>query len=155
MSDLQLWRNRLQLLLVLAGVGVAGYLSYVKLYGLQAFCAGIGNCEVVQTSPYSELFGIPVAILGLGAYLFLTLLWWLKATDWRGLGDMARQGFLFVSLVGVLFSAYLTYLELFVILAICPWCVISAVLMTGIFFLSLWEMVSQGVQEEELRVETW
>lgn len=141
------WRSRLALVLTLAGIGIAGYLSYVKLFGLKPYCADLGDCDAVQSSPYAELFGIPVAILGLGAYLALLALWWAKQTNWRGLGQLARTGFFFVSLVGVLFSAYLTYLEIWVIRAICPWCVASAIVLTLLFVLSLLDMM--GSREDQ------
>lgn len=130
-----------QLALILAGIGISAYLSYVKLFGLEPYCAGVGDCEAVQTSPYAQLFGIPVAVLGLGSYLALLALWWVKRSDWKDLGYMARMAFFFVSLVGVLFSTYLTYLEVFVIAAICPWCVASAVVMAILFLLSLAELL--------------
>jgi uncharacterized membrane protein len=135
-----------QLALILAGIGISAYLSYVKLFGLEPYCAGVGDCEAVQTSPYAQLFGIPVAVLGLGSYLALLALWWVKRSNWMDLGYMACMAFFFVSLVGVLFSAYLTYLEIFVIEAICPWCVASAVVMVVLFVLSLIELL-QGEPE--------
>lgn len=143
-----------QLALILAGIGIAVYLSYVKLFGLEPYCAGVGDCEAVQTSPYAQLFGIPVAILGLGSYLALLALWWVKRTDWSDLGYMARMAFFFVSLIGVLFSAYLTYLEIFVIEAICPWCVASAIVMTILFLLSLVELLRGEPEVVQLPVAT-
>lgn len=143
------WRDRLELLLIVAGIGIAAYLTYVKLFGLEPYCAGVGDCEVVQTSPYAELFGIPVAVLGLGAYFALLVLWLVRRSDWQGLGYLSGVGLFFVSLVGVLFSAYLTYLELFVIEAICPWCVASAIVMTAIFVLALVDMVRGREAEPE------
>lgn len=143
------WSDRLELILVVAGIGIAAYLTYVKLFGLEPYCVGVGDCEAVQTSPYSELFGIPVAVLGLGAYLALLALWFVKRSNWRGLGYLSTVGFFFVSLIGVLFSAYLTYLELFVIEAICSWCVASAVVMTAIFVLALVELVRDQAAEPE------
>lgn len=141
------WRRLAELVLILAGIGIAGYLSYVKLFGLKPYCADIGNCDAVQNSPYAELFGVPVAVLGLGAYLALLALWWAKEANWRNLGNWARLAFLFVALVGVLFSAYLSYLEIWVIRAICPWCVASAVVLTLILVLSLVEMLSADQEQ--------
>lgn len=149
MNGFSLWRERLQLWLSVAGVGIAGYLTYVKLFGIDPYCAGLGNCEAVQTSPYAELFGIPVAIYGLATYLGLIALCWVKRSDWNGLGYMATQAFFFATLVGVLFSAYLTYLELFVILEICPWCVASAIVMVILFVLSLTEVLGGGGEMDE------
>ena len=137
MSKLAIWRERLELLLILAGIGIAIYLSYVKLFGLEPYCAGVGNCEAVQTSPYAQFLGIPVALLGLAGYIGLLALFAVKQVDWRGWGHLAEQAFFLSTLVGVLFSAYLTYIELFVILAVCPWCVASAVVMIGSGFSSI------------------
>jgi uncharacterized membrane protein len=110
--------------LALIGAGIAGYLTYVHYAGLQPFCVGgTGGCEKVQTSRYAELAGIPVAVLGLAAYL--TVLAAVVALP----GELARQLTAFVALVGAGFSLYLTYLELAVIDAICQWCVASAVVM--------------------------
>ncbi|MFN8481734.1 MAG: vitamin K epoxide reductase family protein [Anaerolineae bacterium] len=128
---------------VLAGLGALDslYLTWVKLAHTQAICAGLGDCERVQTSPYSELFGIPVAILGLGAYLVILvfLLWGNRLPP--ALGVYSPLIVFGVALIGVLFSAYLTYVELFIIEAVCPYCVVSAVLITLIFVLSIWNLV--------------
>ena len=62
---------------------------------------------------------------------------------------MARQGFFLVTLIGVVFSAYLTYLEIFVIHAICPWCVASAVVMTILFVLAIVDLFGGESEEGE------
>lgn len=137
MSQRRVWLDRSQLLLILIGTGIAGYLTYVKLFDVTPYCAGVGNCDAVQNSPYAVLLGVPVAIWGLLGYLALLALFAVRVTDWSGLGHLARQAFFLVALVGVLYSAYLTYLELFVINEICPWCVASAIVMTGLFLLAI------------------
>ena len=114
----------------LAGLAVAGflisaYLTWTYLNAAVPVCVGgSGGCETVQTSRYSEILGIPVAALGLFAYAVMLVCAVLR-------GDGAAVSGLFVALVGVLFSAYLTYLELFVLRAICQWCVASAVLVVA------------------------
>jgi len=97
----------------------------------------------VNTSPYSTVAGIPVALLGMGAYVAIGALAFLstrEACPERGRrGTLASQAHLAVfglSLVGVLYSAYLTYLEVFVIRAICPWCVASALIVMAIWISS-------------------
>ena len=135
------WLDRLELILIVGGIGIAGYLTYVKLFDLQPYCAGVGNCEAVQTSIYSEFLGLPVAIWGLLTYVALLALYLVKRLDWKGFGALARQGFFLVALVGVVFSIYLTYLEIFVIKAICPWCVASAVVMAVLFALSVVDLL--------------
>ncbi|MFN8499881.1 MAG: vitamin K epoxide reductase family protein [Anaerolineae bacterium] len=128
---------------VLAGLGALDslYLTWVKLAHTQAICAGLGDCERVQTSPYSTLFGIPVAILGLGAYLVILAFVLFGHRMPAALAVYSPLIVFGVALVGVLFSAYLTYVEVFVIEAICPYCVVSAVLITLIFVLSIWHLV--------------
>jgi uncharacterized membrane protein len=119
--------------LVIAGIGiaVAGYLTYVHYAGLQPLCAGGSHgCERVQTSSYAAVAGIPVAVLGLAGYLAITLA--LIAP-----GDPARLAAAALAVSGFGFSAYLTYVELFVIHAICQWCVASALLLTTLAGLSL------------------
>jgi uncharacterized membrane protein len=115
--------------LALAGLCMSAYLTWVHLRGVAPVClAGGGGCETVQSSRYAEILGVPVAALGLGGYAGLLLSALLRGEGGALLG-------LFVTLVSVLFSAYLTYLELFVIYAICQWCVSSAALMTVAFIL--------------------
>lgn len=116
--------------LAVAGLLMSAYLTWVHFLGVSPVClAGSGDCEAVQSSRYAEILGIPVAALGLGGYAALLL-----SAMLRGEGGVLLG--LFVALVSVLFSAYLTWLELFVIHAICQWCVASAVLMTASFLLS-------------------
>jgi uncharacterized membrane protein len=120
---------------VLAGAGVASYLTYVHYAGLQPFCAGGGHgCERVQSSPYARLGGIPVALLGLGGYLAI-------AVALLAPGERARLAAAALAVSGFGFSAYLTYLELFVIDAICQWCVASAVLLTLLSVITVWRLL--------------
>jgi uncharacterized membrane protein len=123
--------------LVVAGLGVcvAGYLTYVHYAGLEPFCAGGGHgCERVQSSSYAKLGGIPVAVLGLAGYLAI-------AAALLAPGERARLAAAALAVTGAGFSAYLTYLELFVIDAICQWCVASAVLLTLLAVLTAWRLV--------------
>lgn len=108
-----------------AGLAVSLYLTWTYAAGAAPACVGgSAGCETVQSSPYSRILGVPVPALGLGGYAAL-----LVSAALRGLAGAAFG--LFVALVGTLFSGYLTWLELFVIEAICQWCVASAVLMVA------------------------
>jgi uncharacterized membrane protein len=109
--------------LCLLGIAIAGYLTWVHYADLEPICAASGGCERVQNSDYAQLAGLPVAVLGLAGYV--AILATLALPDERG-----RVAGAFLALVGFGFSVYLTYLELFVIDAICQWCVASAVVMT-------------------------
>ncbi|HEY8583158.1 MAG TPA: vitamin K epoxide reductase family protein, partial [Capillimicrobium sp.] len=117
--------------IALLGTAVAGYLTITHYAGAAPVCALSGSCETVQSSEYAKLAGVPVAVLGLVGYLAILA----SLAVARGeRGRLARVG---MTAVGFGFSAYLTYLELFVIDAICQWCVASAVLMTALFALAV------------------
>ncbi len=130
------------------GMLVAAYLTWIHWSGSKAFCAGVGDCETVNTSRYAEVAGIPVALLGFGMYLLLFGLSW-----YRRRADLDRAATLGLaifglSLAGVLYSAYLTYIELAVLHAICPWCVTSAVIITLIFGFAVRDVMAGAIEEE-------
>ena len=111
--------------LAVIGLGVAGYLTYVETQLVEAICGPVGDCNAVQSSSYARLFGIPIGIIGLGGYLAI-----LGAWVWGRSGNATARWLLFgMAAIGVVFSTYLTYLELFVIGAVCLWCLSSAVIM--------------------------
>jgi uncharacterized membrane protein len=120
--------------LALAGLAIAGYLTYVHYAGIKPLCLSSGGCETVQASRYSKLAGVPVATLGLGGYVVIALSALSRAEAARLIGAGA-------ALVGFGFSAYLTYRELFTINAICQWCVASAVIMTVLAPLTTWRLL--------------
>jgi uncharacterized membrane protein len=124
------------LVLSVLGIGISGYLTYIKLARIKPYCAGIGDCEVVNSGPYSSIAGIPVALLGLLSYIVIlgAAIVVLRGLPWAGTATLVVFG---LALMGTLFSAYLTYLELFVIGVICPWCVASAIVITLILLLSI------------------
>jgi uncharacterized membrane protein len=103
--------------LALAGAGIAAYLAYVKLTGSTAVCPTSG-CETVQRSRYSELAGIPVSLLGLAAFVAIFATALLR----HPLAVVAGAA---VAVAGVAFAAYLLVLQLWVIDAVCVWCVTS------------------------------
>jgi uncharacterized membrane protein len=107
----------------LVGLGIAAYLTYIHYAGIQPLCLASGGCEKVQSSHWSKLAGIPVATIGLLGYAAILALLFVP-------GEVGLAGSALVALVGFGFSAYLTYVELFRIHAVCQWCVASAVLMT-------------------------
>ena len=105
------------------GLAIAGYLTYVHYAGISPVCEIAHGCEKVQTSEWSKLAGIPVAVLGLIGYAVIFVSLFVPGEEALIVGALT-------ALVGFGFSAYLTYRELFTIDAICPWCVASAVVMT-------------------------
>jgi uncharacterized membrane protein len=120
-------------LISLAGIFVALYLLLYKLGYVGTLVCAVGSCEVVQTSKWARFLGLPVAGWGV-AYYVATLAVALAGlapslADSRALS----RAMVAVTGVGVLFSLWLTWLELFVIDAICQWCVGSAILATALF----------------------
>ena len=111
--------------LSLSGLAIAGYLTYVHYAGVSPVCEIAHGCEKVQTSQWSKVAGVPVALLGLLGYAAI-----LGATLARG--ETALLAAAAAARVGAGFSAYLTYREVFTIHAICVWCVASAVLMVAL-----------------------
>jgi uncharacterized membrane protein len=103
-----------------AGVAVAGYLTWVHFDDAVLVCVAGGGCETVQQSEYAEIVGVPVALLGLGAYVLV-----LGLVVWDS--PVARLGAAMVALVGLVFSMYLLALQLFVIDAVCVWCMANDV----------------------------
>jgi uncharacterized membrane protein len=121
--------------LVVVGLVVASYLAYVEVTHVTAVCGPVGECNIVQSSPYAQILGIPVAVLGVISYLSIGALWLLQRPlnkKWPGL---AEYSLLALTFVGTLFSIYLTMLELLVIHAICAWCLTSAVVTTLLFLI--------------------
>ena len=124
--------RRAALVFSVIGLLVAIYLVFIKFFPTSTFCVGAGGCEVVNTSVYSEINGIPIAVLGALAYAFVLVLLLLESRidlvgQW---GPLAVFG---VALAGTIYSAYLTYIELAVLHAVCPYCVASAVAMVLLF----------------------
>lgn len=134
----------------LLGIFVAGYLTIYNLGYLGFVQCSTGGCETVQSSQYAMILGTPVALVGLVGYVLLFALaiigvqprW--VAERWIAIAIALLSG------VGTAFSAYLTYLEAAVIHAWCQWCVVSAILMTLIFVLSLVGLRSSIAMERQI-----
>lgn len=123
--------------LSLAGLFVALYLWLYKAGVIGSLTCGTDGCEVVQTSRYAVFLGLPVALHGVVGYALLL------AVSLAGLQPRWRDrpgptlGLVALATVGVLFTAYLNYLALFRIHALCRWCVASAVIMTAIWVIAV------------------
>jgi uncharacterized membrane protein len=117
------------------GLVVAAYLAYVETNQVKAVCGPVGECNIVQTSEYARILGIPVAVLGVLNYLAIGVLWAGQTYLARRWANLSGLGLLGLTFFGVLFSIYLTCLELFVIHAICAWCLCSAIVTMLTMFL--------------------
>jgi uncharacterized membrane protein len=127
-------------LLSLAGLFIAAFLYLYKVGRIGSLACGTGGCETVQWSPWSQIAGVEVALIGVFGYAGLLALSLAALQP----GLVGRRGpavlLAMLSGIGVLFTAYLTYLELFVIHAICRWCVASGVVILAIFIAGLLDL---------------
>ena len=133
--------------LALAGIFVALYLTLYKMGAIGELSCRVGSCETVNSSRWAVFLGAPVAAWGVGFYAVVFALA-LAGLSARLAGS--RQLSLALVLLsgwGVVFSLWLTYLELFVIHAICQWCVVSAVIVLAIFLVSLRDYRGRGGPE--------
>jgi uncharacterized membrane protein len=145
------WTANMIPVLCVIGLGVAGYLTFVETQHVSAVCGPIGDCNSVQSSPYAKLFGfLPVGVLGFIGYIAIIAAWawgrWGKGV----LAVYAPALLLAMALFGVLFSLYLTYIELAVILAVCIWCLTSAVLMALVLILAVEPAMTAFLGEDEM-----
>ena len=119
--------------LALAGIFVALYLLLYKLGIIGELSCSVGSCETVNSSKWAKFLGLPVAAWGVAWYIVMFAIAIASTSERYASSDGMSKLLLFVAASGFLFSAYLTTLELFVIHAICQWCVISAIIVTIIF----------------------
>ncbi|MFO7893164.1 MAG: vitamin K epoxide reductase family protein [Longimicrobiales bacterium] len=115
--------------LAVVGLGVAAYLAVVEVTGADAVCGPVGNCNIVQQSPYARLLGVPIGVLGVVGYAVL-LATWAAGRLVPEARFAARSATWWMALGATGFSIYLTFLEPFVIGASCAWCLTSAVAAT-------------------------
>jgi uncharacterized membrane protein len=120
--------------LALAGAGIAAYLTYARYADRTIFCvAGGSGCETVQRSKYAEVAGIPVAVLGLAAYIALLVTALIPGRTAASVGAA-------VALAGAAFSAWLLYAQLALIDAICQWCVANDVVIALAATAAVWRL---------------
>ena len=111
----------------LVGLAIAGYLTSVEVGDVPLTCGPLGDCDSVQNSDYVHLLGLPMGLWGVIAFATMLGLWFAGAYGAASLARYARPGLLFLALFCVAFTTFLTVLELFVIKAVCSWCMGSAV----------------------------
>lgn len=122
-TDGRLW-HAIPVLAVI-GLIVAGYLTYVETQAVAAVCGPVGDCNAVQSSEYARFLGVPIGVIGLVGYAAILAAWYLG----RAGNATARLTLLGMAAAGVMVSAYLTFVEIFVIEAVCMWCLTSAAVM--------------------------
>ena len=129
------WTHRAIICLASLGVLDTLYLLWVKLADRASLCTGMGDCAKVNSSSYSELLGIPIAAFGFAVYIAILVLSALESrrSITPGLSILAAFG---LSLFGVIYSVWLTYVEVAVLRAICPFCLASAIVIGAILVVS-------------------
>jgi uncharacterized membrane protein len=123
--------------LSLAGLFISGYLYLYKIGKIGSLACGTGGCETVQLSSWSRFAGLEVSLIGVLGYAVLLGLSLAALQPSLAAERWPATLLAVLAALGVAFTAYLTYLELFVIHAICRWCVGSAVIITGVFVVAL------------------
>ena len=134
--------SQITIALTVLGLLVSIYMTIYKLTSNDAMCVGSGDCHTVNASKYSEVNGIPVAVVGMLGYATLLGILWLE----RKPGFFSENGsmiFFGISLVGFFFTLWLVYVEVALLKAYCPFCITSQVSMTLIFILSVIRVVRQ------------
>jgi len=133
---------QLTIALIVVGLLVSIYMTVFKITSNEKMCVGSKDCSVVNASRYSEVNGVPVAVIGMGGYAALLAILWLE----RSPGFFKQNGsmiFFGISLIGFLFTAYLIFVEVALIKAYCPFCITSQISMTAIFILAVIRLIKQ------------
>jgi uncharacterized membrane protein len=124
------------IVLTVIGLGVASYLTVIHYAGIKPLCGrNGGGCEIVQTSTYSKLVGVPVALIGLIGYVGILGSLLVPQRETTRFATVA------MCVLGFGFSAYLTYREVFTIHHLCDWCLSSAVIVTILMVLAVWRFL--------------
>jgi len=134
--------SQLAIILTIIGLLVSIYMTIYKLTSNDSMCIGSGDCKTVNASRYAEVYGIPVAVLGVVGYSAILAVLFLE----RKPGFFQQNGsllFFGLSLTGFLFSLYLIFVEIALIKAYCPFCITSQTAMTLIFIISVIRLVRQ------------
>ncbi|MFZ5909836.1 MAG: vitamin K epoxide reductase family protein [Chloroflexota bacterium] len=136
------WLHRVSLALAVVGLVVSIYMTIYKVSSNDALCLGSGDCSTVNASRYSEIYGFPVASVGIAGYFAILLTHWYENRD----KFFQRNGPLLVfgmALTGFLFTIYLIYIEFAVLKALCPFCLVSQITMTILFLISIIRLARQ------------
>jgi uncharacterized membrane protein len=134
--------SQLAIILTIIGLLVSIYMTIYKITSNDSMCIGSGDCKTVNASRYAEVYGIPVAVLGVAGYAAILALLILE----RKPGFFQQNGtllFFGLSLTGFLFTLYLIFVEVALIRAYCPFCITSQTVMTIIFIISVIRLVRQ------------
>ena len=136
------WLYRISAILVVIGLLVSIYMTIYKVTSNDALCLGSGDCSTVNASRYSEVYGIPVATVGIAGYFAILAVHWYERRD----KFFEKNGLMLIfglALTGFLFTVYLIYVEFSILDAFCPFCLTSQAAMTIIFMISIIRLIRQ------------
>jgi uncharacterized membrane protein len=134
--------SQLAIALTIIGLLVSIYMTIYKITSNDSMCIGSGDCKTVNASRYAEVYGIPVAVLGVAGYSAILAVLLLEPRP----GFFQQNGtllFFGLSMTGFLFTLYLIFVEVALIKAYCPFCITSQTVMTLIFIISVIRLVRQ------------
>jgi uncharacterized membrane protein len=136
------WLYRASIALVVIGLFVSIYMTIYKVSGNEGMCLGSGDCSTVNASRFSEINGIPVAVVGILGYVAILAVHFFENRNsfFRKNGTLLIFG---MSLTGFIFTMWLVYVELALLNALCPFCVTSQVAMTLIFIIAIVRLIKQ------------
>ena len=134
--------SQIAIVLAIIGLLVSIYMTIYKITSNDSMCIGSGDCKTVNASRYAEVYGIPVAVLGMAGYSAILAVLLLEPRV-NFLQENGTLVFFGLSLVGFLFTLYLVFVEVALIKAYCPFCITSQTVMTIIFIISVIRLVRQ------------
>ena len=136
------WLYRASIALAVLGLLVSVYMTIFKFYKIEKMCLGSGACTAVNTSKYSEVNNIPVAVIGIIGYaaILAVLIYEPRSRFVQQNGTLMIFG---MALTGFIFTVWLVYVEIALIKALCPFCVTSQVTMTILFIISVIRLIRQ------------
>ena len=131
-------------LIALIGVFLSLYLTLYKLGYIGTLACGSGSCEKVQLSKWGDFLGLPVSAWGVGYYAIVLAVSFAGVQERFAESPRLTNALVYLTGAGLLFSIWLTYLELFVLHAICRWCLGSAAITVVLFVLAVWDRQAEG-----------
>lgn len=132
--------NKIAFGLALLGIAVSIYMTIYKLTDNNSMCLGSGDCSTVNASKYSEFYGIPVGLIGVAGYVGVFLMLYFEK-KYKITRDNGNLPFFAASLLGFAFTLYLVFIEIWVLDAICPFCLVSQITMTILFFIAVYKVI--------------
>jgi uncharacterized membrane protein len=136
------WLYRVSVVLVVLGLLVSIYMTIYKVTSNNSMCLGSGDCSTVNASRYSEVNGIPVAVFGVLGYLAILVTHYFENRN-RFFKQNSTLMIFGMALTGFLFTAWLIYVEVAILKALCPFCVTSQTAMTIIFIIAVMRLIRQ------------